>query len=400
MLKKNRELIRETERMWPTKRLLVVGDLMLDKYIWGEVGRISPEAPVPVVRAAHHSEQPGGAANVAMNLAGLGAQVTVMGFGGGDADQSALETRLRDAGVKFSNVACPGSPTTSKLRVLTGHQQLLRMDYEAKPGHSARAAATLLGQVTGVLAESSLVVLSDYAKGVLCERVCRTIIAGAGAAHVPVVVDPKGHDFARYRGATVICPDAKELATVTGGPASDLNRLLTAGQAMTAALGLEFMLVTLGEKGIAVLRPDSRRHIPAAARQVYDVSGAGDTVVAVLAVALASGVTIEAAARLANVAAGIVIGKVGTVPIQRGELLGALSQELQSGSEEKVIPTEVLMARLAGWRSRGLQVVLTNGCLDLLHIGHIALLEQARRLGDRLIVAVNSDKSVRRLKGA
>jgi D-beta-D-heptose 7-phosphate kinase/D-beta-D-heptose 1-phosphate adenosyltransferase len=257
----------------------------------------------------------------------------------------------------------------------------------------------LLGQVTGVLAESSLVVLSDYAKGVLCERVCRTIIAGAGAAHVPVVVDPKGHDFARYRGATVICPDAKELATVTGGPASDLNRLLTAGQAMTAALGLEFMLVTLGEKGIAILRPDSRRHIPAAARQVYDVSGAGDTVVAVLAVALASGVTIEAAARLANVAAGIVIGKVGTVPIQRGELLGALSQELQSGSEEKVIPTEVLMARVAGWRSRGLQLVLTNGCLDLLHIGHIALLEQARRLGDRLIVAVNSDKSVRRLKG-
>ena len=393
------DLVRLVEGGFGHPRVLVVGDLMLDKYVWGEVERISPEAPVPVLRTGRHSEQPGGAANVAMNLAGLGARVTVMGFGGGDDDQHALETLLRAAGVKFSIVACPGSPTTSKLRVLAGHQQLLRMDCEAKPGYSARAAANLLGQVMDALAEASVVVLSDYAKGVLSERVCRTIIAAARNAHVPVVVDPKGSDFTRYRGATTICPNARELAAATGEPAGDPKWLLAAGQSMAASLNLQYMLVTLSEKGIAILRPDSREHVPAAARQVYDVSGAGDTVVAVVAAALASGVAIETAARLANVAAGIVIGKVGTVPIQRGELLGALSEELQPGSDEKVIATETMLARVANWRSRGLQVVFTNGCFDLLHVGHIALLEQARRMGDRLIVAVNSDRSVQKLKG-
>jgi D-beta-D-heptose 7-phosphate kinase/D-beta-D-heptose 1-phosphate adenosyltransferase len=380
-------------------RVLVVGDLMLDKYVWGEVERISPEAPVPVLRTGRHSEQPGGAANVAMNLAGLGARVTVMGFGGGDEDQRVLEGLLRAAGVQFYVVACPGSPTTSKLRILAGHQQLLRMDSEAKPTYSAAAAETLLERVAAALPEAAVVVLSDYAKGVLSAPVCRTIIAGAREAHVPVVVDPKGHDFMRYRGATAICPNAKELAAVTGEPVGDLNRLLAAGQAMTSRLGLEYMLVTLSERGIAILRPDSRLHVPAAASQVYDVSGAGDTVIAVVAAAMASGVAIETAARLANVAAGIVIGKVGTVPIQRGELLGALSEVMQPGSDEKVIASEALLERVANWRSRGLQVVFTNGCFDLLHTGHIELLEQARRKGDRLIVAVNSDSSVKRLKG-
>ena len=393
------DLVSLVEGAFGHPHVLVVGDVMLDKYVWGEVERISPEAPVPVIRTGRHSEQPGGAANVAMNLAGLGASVTVMGFGGGDEDQQVLEGLLRAAGVQFSIVACPGSPTTSKLRVLAGHQQLLRMDSEAQPGYSAQAAANLLAQVGATLPEAAVVVLSDYAKGVLNERVCRTIIAGAHEVHVPVVVDPKGRDFLRYRGATAICPNAMELAAVTGEPASDLKRLLAAGQAMTAALGLEYMLVTLGEKGIAILRPESRRHAPAAARQVYDVSGAGDTVVAVVAAALAAGAGVEAAVRLANVAAGIVISKVGTVPIQRGELLGALTDEMQPGSDEKVIAIEVLQARVAGWRSRGLQVVFTNGCFDLLHVGHIALLEQARRMGDRLIVAVNSDGSVKRLKG-
>ncbi len=393
------DLVSLVEKGFGHPQVLVVGDLMLDKYVWGEAERISPEAPVPVLRTGRHSEQPGGAANVAMNLAGLGARVTVMGFGGGDDDQYTLEALLRDAAVKFSIVACPDSPTTSKLRVLAGHQQLLRMDREAKTGCLAAAAGDLLTRAGAALPEASVVVLSDYAKGVLSEGVCRTIIAEARRWHVPVVVDPKGSNFTRYRGATAICPNAKELAAVTGEPVSDLNRLLAAGQAMTAALGLESMLVTLSEKGIAILRPDSRIHVPARARQVYDVSGAGDTVVAVVAAALASGVAIGAAARLANLAAGIVIGKVGTVPIHRGELLGAVSEELQPGSGEKVVPLELLLARIAGWRSRGLQVVFTNGCFDLLHIGHIALLEQARRMGDRLIVAVNSDDSVRRLKG-
>jgi len=399
MMNNSSDLVGMVENGFGHPQVLVVGDLMLDKYVWDEVERISPEAPVPVLRTNRHSEQPGGAANVAMNLAGLGARVTVMGFGGGDDDQFALEGLLHDAGVQCSIVACPGSPTTSKLRVLAGHQQLLRMDCEATLGCSFAATEELVGRVMAALPEAAVVVLSDYAKGVLSERVCGTIIARARAAHIPVVVDPKGLDFTRYRGATAICPNAKELAAVTGESASDLTRLLGAGQNMTATLGLEYMLVTLGEKGIAILRPDSRVHVPAAARQVYDVSGAGDTVVAVIAAALASAVEIESAARLANIAAGIVIGKVGTVPIQHGELLGVLAKELQPGSDEKVMLLEGLSGRVAGWRSRGLQVVFTNGCFDLLHIGHIALLEQARRAGDRLIVAVNSDRSVKKLKG-
>ncbi len=393
------ELSSIVERGFGHPQVLVVGDLMLDKYVWGKVERISPEAPVPVLRTSRRSEQPGGAANVAMNLAGLGARVTVMGFGGGDDDQQTLESLLASAGVKHAIVACPGTQTTSKLRVLAGHQQLLRMDSEAKPANSYASTERLLAEVAAALPEASVVVLSDYAKGALNERVCRTIIEAARRIRVPVVVDPKGNDFTRYRGATAICPNAKELAGVTGESASDLNRLLTAGQEMTSGLGLEFMLVTLSEKGIAVVRRDSRQHVPAAARQVYDVSGAGDTVVAVAAVALAAGVPAEAAARLANLAAGIVVSKVGTVPIQRNELLGALAEELQPGSQEKILSLDLLLARVAGWRSRGMRVVLTNGCFDLLHAGHISLLEQARHRGDRLIVAVNSDTSVRQLKG-
>ncbi len=394
------QLIEAVENGFGQPNVLVVGDLMLDKYLWGDVERISPEAPVPVLRTGQHTEQPGGAANVAMNLAGLGARVTVMGFAGGDDDQETLETLLRGAGVKSFVVACPGVPTTSKLRVLAGHQQLLRMDCDSKPGDFDGAAEVLLHKVTENLANASAVVLSDYGKGVLSERVCRTVIEEARRRHVPVVVDPKGRDFTRYRGATTICPNAKELAAVTGESASDLKWLLAAGQAMVASLNLQYMLVTLSEKGIEILRQDSRTQVPAAARQVYDVSGAGDTVVAVVAAAIAGGVPIEDAVRLANVAAGIVIGKVGTVPIQREELMGTLAQELQLRSDGKVLRLEGLLARTAAWRSCGSRIVFTNGCFDVLHLGHITLLEQARRMGDRLIVAVNSDRSVRALKGA
>jgi len=394
------QFINQIERGFGRPNVLVVGDLMLDKYVWGEVERISPEAPVPVLRTGRRSQQPGGAANVAMNLAGLGAHVTVMGFGGGDADQSALESLLRDASVEHSIVACPGVPTTSKLRVLAGHQQLLRMDSEAKIPCFNGAGDRLLLQVMPAIAESSVIVLSDYAKGVLSERMCRTIIEEARRLHIPVVVDPKGRDFTRYCGATAICPNAKELAEASGESASDLKWLLAAGQSMVASLNLQYMLVTLSEKGITILRQDSRHHVPATARQVFDVSGAGDTVIAAIAAAIAAGIPIEVAAQLANVAAGVVIGKVGTVPIQREELMGALSYETEADSEGKVTTLKPLLARVAGWRSRGLQVVFTNGCFDLLHTGHIALLEHSRRMGDRLIVAVNSDRSVRELKGS
>jgi D-beta-D-heptose 7-phosphate kinase/D-beta-D-heptose 1-phosphate adenosyltransferase len=399
MMNDGNDLLNLVEAGFGHTHVLVVGDLMVDKYVWGEVDRISPEAPVPVLRARRQDQQPGGAANVAMNLAGLGARVTVMGFGGGDTDHQALEAMLGTADVSFSIVTCPGTPTTSKLRVMAGHQQILRMDCEAKPANTYDTAEELLGHALTVLPQASVLVLSDYAKGVLSDRVCRTLVGEAKRLRVPVVVDPKGNDFSRYRGATAICPNAKELAAATGGCIGDLRLLLAAGQAMTSGLGLDCMLVTLGEKGIAIVRTNSLTHVPAIARQVYDVSGAGDTVVAVLATTLASGMAVEQAARLANLAAGIVIGKVGTVPIRRAELLGALAEDLQRGSQEKVLSLDQLQARVTDWRARGLQVAFTNGCFDLLHVGHIVLLEQARRRGDRLIVALNSDRSVRLLKG-
>jgi len=401
MITELREIVALIESGWRRVPVLVVGDVMLDKYIWGEVERISPEAPVPVVRTSLQDEKPGGAANVAMNLAGLGACVSVCGFAGGDVEQERLESLLADAGVEPLLTAVPGAPTTGKLRILSGNQQMMRLDTEPPaPAYPAAAYDDLLRRALAVLPTAAVVVLSDYAKGVLTEEVFQTLIPAARSRNIPVLVDPKQRSFARYRGATAICPNRKELAMATGEPAADLDRLLAAGQAMLRPLQVEFMPVTLGEKGIAVLRPESRRYVPAVVRQVYDVSGAGDTVIAVLALALACGLDMEIAAHIANVAAGIVVSKAGTVPIQREELLGALSQEIALHMDDKILPLEPLLGRVADWRARGQRIVFTNGCFDLLHVGHITLLEQARCKGDRLIVGLNSDSSVRRVKGS
>jgi D-beta-D-heptose 7-phosphate kinase / D-beta-D-heptose 1-phosphate adenosyltransferase len=392
-------IIALVESGWRNARVLVIGDVMVDKYIWGDVERISPEAPVPVVHATWQNERPGGAANVAMNLAGLGVCVTVAGLGGGDEQQERLESILAEAGIEPALTEVADVPTTTKLRVFSGNQQMMRVDTEVAPAPCDRAYSALLKSVSTALPNADAVVLSDYAKGALTESVCHSIIDKANKLGVPVLVDPKQRNFSRYRGATTICPNLRELSVVTGEPVADIDRLLAAGQAQLGLLGMEFMVVTMGAKGIAVLRKDSRLHAPAAVRQVYDVSGAGDTVIAVLALAMACDVEIETAVQLANLAAGIVVNKVGTVPIQREELLGALSQDLALHMDEKVLPLERLLSRVALWRSAGDRVVFTNGCFDILHVGHISLLERARRKGDRLIVALNSDESVRRLKG-
>ena len=395
-----RECGKLVESGWNGVRVLVVGDVMLDKYVWGEVERISPEAPVPVVRATLRDAKPGGAANVAMNLAGLGAAVTLAGFGGGDAEQKALESLLAKAGIQQSLVTVANVPTTTKLRILTGNQQMMRLDVEGAPSFSDSDYQNLLDRVFSALPDAAVVVLSDYAKGALTEPICQAIIRRAREFGIPVLVDPKNRSFFRYRGATTICPNLKELSIAMGEPVTDLDRVLTSAQSRLQSLEMEFMAVTLGEKGIVVLRRASRVMAPAVVRQVYDVSGAGDTVIAVLALAMASNVPIETAVQLANIAAGIVVGKVGTVPIQREELLGALSPETLLQIDEKVSTLDRLLARVTAWRSSGERVVFTNGCFDILHIGHIRLLEQARRLGNRLIVGLNSDDSVRRLKGS
>ena len=397
------EVIEQMEHVWPSRRLLVVGDVMLDKYIWGEVGRISPEAPVPVVRALHQSQQPGGAANVAMNLARLGAQVVLAGFAGGDENEAVLCECLHADDIRPVLVTSEGFPTVTKLRIRGGRQQMLRLDSERLGVRPAEHYERLLKAVLAELPGFHGLVLSDYAKGVLTVEVCGVLIQAAREAGIPVLVDPKSAEFSRYRGANTICPNLGELATASRGflgeGKAELDDLLRVAERMVGEFDLQFLVATLSDKGIALVREDSRVVFPAVARQVFDVSGAGDTVIAVLALSMASGLLPETAIQLANIAAGIVVGKVGTVPVEKYELLDALSPQFVLDAAEKVVSRQDLVRRVASWKANGERVSFTNGCFDLLHIGHITVLEQARRTGDRLIVAINSDASVCRLKG-
>jgi D-beta-D-heptose 7-phosphate kinase/D-beta-D-heptose 1-phosphate adenosyltransferase len=393
------KVVHEIEQVWTTKRMLVIGDVMLDKYISGEVSRISPEAPVPVVRSMHERAQPGGAANVGMNLAKLGAQVTVIGFTGGDENERLLVSSLRANGITPEFVASAAFPTVTKLRILGGRQQILRLDSERSGERAQEEYAQLLKVALKQIPECDGVVISDYAKGALTEAVCQEIIAAARRQKLPVLVDPKSSDFGRYRGATTVCPNLGELSAAAHIDSRELAPLLDAAESMVKSLGLEFLTATLSDKGIALVKPGMRVVAPAIARQVFDVSGAGDTVIAVLALCLVSDLPPEVAIQVANIAAGIVVGKTGTVPIERHELLVALSPQIALHSEDKVISMRELVIRSALWRAGGERMVFTNGCFDLLHVGHITLLETARRFGDRLIVAINSDHSVRALKG-
>ena len=402
---------------WPSLHVLVVGDVMLDKYIWGEVERISPEAPIPVVRALSQTEQPGGAANVAMNAAALGAQVSLAGFVGYDADGDLLASRLHSASIRNCLTTVEGRPTSTKTRILGGRQQMLRVDVESKSLVPAEAYQKMLRSVFAVLHEGelqksarvSVVILSDYAKGVLSLDVCQTVIARARELGIPVVVDPKGRGYQRYNGATTVCPNLSELALETNTSGSDEEMVLRAGEAMIGILDRTSFTVTLSERGIVVLDGRTRQHAPALARQVFDVSGAGDTVTAMIALCIASGIETAAALKLANLAAGLVVAKVGTAPVERQELLAAIGgmdidraqqEARQLPSEQvKILDLQTMVSTVAGWRAAGDKVVFANGCFDLLHAGHVKLLESARKQGDRLVVALNSDASVRKLKG-
>ncbi|HTC61365.1 MAG TPA: bifunctional D-glycero-beta-D-manno-heptose-7-phosphate kinase/D-glycero-beta-D-manno-heptose 1-phosphate adenylyltransferase HldE [Candidatus Saccharimonadales bacterium] len=387
------------EHFWDGRKILVVGDVMLDKYVWGTVERISPEAPVPVVHGTHITHCPGGAANVAMNITGLGAKAIVIGLVGEDMDGEQLESDLHAAGVETLFVPVKDIPTTSKLRVLSKNQQMLRLDFEKKGCPNAAVYEQLIRQARDAISSCSAVILSDYAKGALNERECAAIIDDARTLGIPVLVDPKSATFHKYRNATTICPNLKEMSLVAGTLPEDLDTLLDKAERYLEECGLDFLTITLGEKGITVVQKNARLHAPVVARQVLDVSGAGDTVIATLAICLACKLEIGDAIRLANAAAGIVVGKAGTVPVDRNELMGAISTDIALHAEEKILSRERLLGRVAGWRAAGQRIVFTNGCYDLLHIGHINLIEQARQQGDRLVIALNSDDSVKRLKG-
>ena len=379
--------------------MLVVGDVMLDKYIWGKVGRISPEAPVPVVQTAEQRHQPGGAANVAMNLAMLGARTDVVGFVGSDEDGALLTKCMAERGIVSHCIVSSEFPTITKLRILGGRQQMLRLDTERLGARPATEEESLLAAALKIVPESDAIILSDYAKGALSGTVCQAIICAARKRGIPVLVDPKSQDFSRYRGATTICPNISELSRATHLDEADLPALLDAAEKMVADIGFDFLTATLSENGIALLRTGKRFMAPAVVRKVFDVSGAGDTVIALMALCLAAGLQPEIAVELANLAAGVVVGKVGTMPIERHEILAALNPQIALNTHDKIVTRDELLIRIALWRQNGDRIVFTNGCFDLLHVGHIAVIEHARHFGDRLIVAVNSDASVARLKG-
>ena len=387
------------------KSVLVVGDLMFDRYLWGEVSRISPEAPVPVVRIVRETESCGAAANVALNLANLGVQVWLAGWVGADDPGLRLKELLRNAGVHTDAVRILADrPTITKTRIIGGHQQMLRLDLESTAPIPESALVPFLDAVIDRLHRDprlGAVVLSDYGKGALSETVCQGVIQAARSVGIPVLVDPKGVDYGKYRQATALTPNRRELGAAIPVQAGDLNRLLTGGEALRDKFSVDFLAVTLSEQGIALLEKGTPpRRIPAMAREVYDVSGAGDTVISTLAAGLAAGLPRLDALYLANLAAGVVVSKVGTTPVNRLELLAALAEEAEQSHSHKICDLDQALSRVAGWRSQGDRLVFTNGCFDLLHAGHVTYLEKARNQGDRLVVGLNTDRSVRALKGS
>jgi D-beta-D-heptose 7-phosphate kinase/D-beta-D-heptose 1-phosphate adenosyltransferase len=379
---------------YENSQVLVIGDVMLDRYWHGPTGRISPEAPVPIVKVELIEERPGGAANVALNVAALGGCVNLIGLIGQDEPGRALENSLKSVHVNTDFVELPGFPTITKLRVLSRHQQLLRLDFE-EGFHDVDSSPIIEKMEASLDKQKSVVVLSDYNKGSLVD--VQTMIVAAKKYNAIVLVDPKGCDFEKYRGATLLTPNLSEFEAVVGECKTD-QELVERGLALIKEFDLEALLVTRSENGMTLLRANHEAlHLPTQAQEVYDVTGAGDTVIAVLASSLAAGSSFEHACALANAGAGVVVGKIGTSTVNTIELANAVysQQELGFG----VLSEEQLQLAVKLAQHRGEKVVMTNGCFDILHAGHVSYLNSAREQGQRLIVAVNGDQSVRGLKG-
>ncbi len=374
-------------------RVVVAGDVMMDQYWFGQASRISPEAPVPVVRIQGDEGRPGGAANVAVNLSKLGVRTTLLGVVGEDAAAQELASLLADENVACRFVTDATRPTITKLRVLSRNQQLIRLDREE---NFAGSGCSLSKPLVDALQDAGVLILSDYAKGALEDA--EDLIRSARAAGVPVLVDPKGTDFARYRGATLLTPNQGEFEAVAGVSSSD-DDMVARARTLISELELDALLVTRSEKGMLLVeRGEEPVFLSTQAREVFDVTGAGDTVIATLAAALGAGVGLSSAAELANLAAGLVVRKIGVASVTPSELRFALHQRGVGG--RGTVDPVLLPELVAECRTRGERVVMTNGCFDILHAGHVAYLEEAKSLGHRLIVAVNDDDSVRRLKGA
>jgi D-beta-D-heptose 7-phosphate kinase/D-beta-D-heptose 1-phosphate adenosyltransferase len=379
--------------------VLVVGDVMLDRYVYGQVERISPEAPVPILTIDRELSMPGGAGNVVRNLTALGAAVAFISVVGDDQAGSDLTGLIGgQPNVEPWLLVQGGRITTLKTRYLSAGQQLLRADREETSPIQARLAERMIRIARDAMAATSLTVLSDYQKGLLTGEVPAQLIAAAREAGRPVIVDPKGPDYSRYAGADLIMPNRADLAEATGMRVDSEAAIVAAATALRQRHGFGAVVVTRGNDGVTLVDDAGARHFPAEAAEVYDVAGAGDTAVATLAAALAARLALPVAVRLANIAAGVVVGKVGTAVAREADLLAALSP--QGSALRKIVSREAAVEHVQRWHHKGWRVGFTNGCFDLLHPGHLHLLEEAREACDRLVVGLNSDPSVRRLKGA
>lgn len=376
-----------------TARILIVGDVMLDRYWSGTTSRISPEAPVPVVHIQQSEERPGGAGNVALNLAALGCESTLFSACGNDAAADSLENKLVTAGVQCYLQRLDNIPTITKLRILSLHQQLIRLDFEEQL--PTIDTIHLLTDIKKELSRTNIIIISDYAKGI--NKLAPEIITAAKAANVPIFIDPKGQDFNLYRGATLLTPNRREFEAVVGACNSD-EELVARGIKLLEQYEIQALLVTRGEHGMTLIRKNEPAvHLPTHAREVYDVTGAGDTVIATLAAAFACEADFVKAARIANLAAGITVGKLGAATVSVPELRRALQTE--QSTDRGIITEERLLIAVADARAHGERIVMTGGCFDILHAGHVAYLTEAKSFGDRLIVAINSDATVKQLKG-
>jgi D-beta-D-heptose 7-phosphate kinase/D-beta-D-heptose 1-phosphate adenosyltransferase len=373
--------------------VLVIGDIMLDRYWFGDAIRISPEAPVPVVNIKQIDERPGGAGNVALNIAALGAKVTLLGAAGDDETARTLENQLTAAGILHDIQHYSSIPTIAKLRIISRHQQLIRLDFEEisptyNPDHIIRLFKKHLPY-------ANLVIISDYGKGTLC---CTPLLIQlAKEAQIPVFVDPKGLDFTIYNGADVITPNLKEFESIVG-PCDTERMIADKAQAFLSSHHINAMLLTRGERGMTLAQNNQQEiHLPAHAREVFDVTGAGDTVIAILGSAVAAGTSLPDAMELANLAASLVVAKLGAATVSVPELQAALTRS--TPTQAGIANEEQLLRAVANARAQGKKIVFTNGCFDILHAGHVTYLQQAKQLGDYLVVAINDDASVKRLKG-
>ncbi|GHE84289.1 bifunctional D-glycero-beta-D-manno-heptose-7-phosphate kinase/D-glycero-beta-D-manno-heptose 1-phosphate adenylyltransferase HldE [Thalassotalea profundi] len=374
--------------------VLVVGDIMLDRYWYGPTQRISPEAPVPVVKISQDEDRPGGAANVALNIASLGGKVTLVGITGEDEAANTLSANLNGMNIKCRFDRHNSIPTITKLRVLSRNQQLIRLDFEESLSQINKT--TLFSNVSEEIAQHDVLLLSDYAKGTLSE--VQTLINLAKQLNIPVIVDPKGHDFTRYRGADLLTPNLSEFEAIVGHCSSEAE-IVKKGQLLLADLDLQALLITRSEQGMTLIRRDHEEfHLPTQAKEVYDVTGAGDTVIGTLALSIAAKADYPQASALANIAAGIVVGKLGTSTVSEAELYHQVASAQECGFG--VVSEGQLKIAVDLAKARGEKIVMTNGCFDILHAGHVSYLTHAAELGTRLIVAVNDDPSVKRLKGS